>query len=265
MKRTVLELVREILNGMDGLDVESISDSEESLQVAQIIKTTFYELCVRKEWRSFMKIRQLESVGDNARPNYLKLPERTQRVDYILYDTAKSTETRSRMTPMSYLYPDEYLVASSQMNTDSSNVTSVTDPTGIVTNCYNDRAPRRFTSLDDSYLIFDGFDSSIGATLVGSKSQASLYILPEWVEGDDDFIPELPAEAFPLLLAEAKNMAFFELRQMVHEKSEMVAQRHNNLMSQRGRSGGSLIRFPNYGRKSRTAPRRSNNWKFEKN
>jgi hypothetical protein len=43
-KMTLLEMTQDILSDMDSDEVNSINDSVESLQVAQIIKTTYFNI-----------------------------------------------------------------------------------------------------------------------------------------------------------------------------------------------------------------------------
>ena len=42
IKKNLLEIVQNILSDMDSQEVNSISDSIEAMQVAQIVETTFY-------------------------------------------------------------------------------------------------------------------------------------------------------------------------------------------------------------------------------
>ena len=250
MKMTLLEMTQDILNSMDSDEVNSHTDTQEAVQVAQIIKTTFYELIARKEWTHLSKLTTLTSVGSSTYPNYLKIPENTQRLDYFLYDVAENTETRLRMEGMYYLHPDEFLARQNQLNNDNSNVVTITDFDGIKYNIYNDRAPKYYTSFDDVYVVTDAYDSVKESTLQGANSQAKIYEIPSWTM-DDNFTPDLPAEAFSLLLAEAKSVCFVELKQMANEKAEQQAQRQSRYMSQRGRRGNSQVRYPNYGRRTK--------------
>jgi hypothetical protein len=49
MKKTLLEIVQDILSDMDSEEVNSISDSNEARQVARIVQTTFYNLIATRE------------------------------------------------------------------------------------------------------------------------------------------------------------------------------------------------------------------------
>ena len=47
---TLLEIVQDILSDMDSDEVNSINDSVESLQVAQIVKTAYYNIVDGKDY-----------------------------------------------------------------------------------------------------------------------------------------------------------------------------------------------------------------------
>jgi len=247
MKMTLLEMVQDILSSMDSDDVNSINDTDEALQVAQTVKTIYYELMTSKEWAHLSKMTTLNSVADSSKPNYLLIPNNTYRVDYVKYDVADNTETRTRYEDMEYLYPDEFLNRQNNLNDDNSEITQITDFDGVKYNIYTDREPRVYTSFDDKYLVFDAYDSVKESTLQGTNSQVRLYSVPTWTT-EDNFTPDLPAENFPLFLAEAKSTCFLELKQMLNEKAEFKSRRLSAVASQRGRKRRGLARYPNFGR-----------------
>ena len=45
-KLTLLEMTQDIMSDMDSDEINSINDSVEALQVAQIIKTTYYNIII---------------------------------------------------------------------------------------------------------------------------------------------------------------------------------------------------------------------------
>jgi len=49
-KLTVLDMVQDVLSDMDSDEVSSIDDTVEAMQVAQIIKTAFYEVINDGDW-----------------------------------------------------------------------------------------------------------------------------------------------------------------------------------------------------------------------
>ena len=48
-KRTLLYIVQDIANDLDTDTINSINDTEESLQIAQIVQTTYYEIINKRD------------------------------------------------------------------------------------------------------------------------------------------------------------------------------------------------------------------------
>ena len=99
--------------------------------------------------------------------------------------------------------------------------------------------------------IFDGFDSTQDSTLQSSKTMCHGWVLPTF-EMADDFIPQLDDKQFPLLLSEAKSLAFFELKQQPHQKAEQEIKRQiSSLQKYKSESSKptDFDQLPNYGRR----------------
>ena len=58
MQMTLLEMVQDILNDIDSDPVNSIDDTEESVQIAQIIKTSYFALSTNRNWPHQKKLIQ---------------------------------------------------------------------------------------------------------------------------------------------------------------------------------------------------------------
>lgn len=247
LKLTLLEIVQDILNDMDGDFVNSYTDTEESLQVAQIVKTTFAEFNTNNDFAHLRKATTLNSVSEAAHPNYLSLPENTSKLEFLAYNQKLVATDPDRFREVSYLYPDEFLRKVNGRDASSSNILVVTDYNGVQLNIFNNRPPKFWTSFDDTFIVFDGYVADLGSTVVGSESQATIIELPQWTM-DDNFIPKLPPELFPGFLAEAKSTAIYKLRQSYDQKAEQQSKRQQRLAAQRGFRSGGGIRYPNYGR-----------------
>lgn len=250
-KRSLLEIVQEILSEMDSDEVNSISDTVEAQQVAQIVKTCYYEMLANRNWPHLRKITQLEASGELTKPNYLKLPESLKELSFFKYETQKSGETRTQLTDVVYKQPDEFLYMVSQRNSDNTNVRTVVDFSGSKILVLNDSAPKYWTSFDDVYLVTDAYDATVDDTLKKSKTQCLAYITPAWID-ENTFVPDLPIDAFPALIEESKSTAFFALKQMANQKSEQKAARQQRWLSRKAWRAHGGIEYPDYGRKSRT-------------
>lgn len=250
MKKTLLEIVQSILNEMDSDEVSSITDTVESQQVAQVVQDCYYEMIANRNWPHTRKLIQLEAGGDLAKPNYLLLPERLKELNQFKYEKQRNGDTKFILQDVHYKYPDEFLALTQSRNSDNSNVEEIIDFGGSKILTINDQPPTYWTSFDDVYIVTDSFDRSVDDTLKKSKTQAIAYIIPEW-EQVDDFIPDLPIEAFPALLEEAKSTAFLTIKQSANQKAEQKASRQQRWLSRKAWSAQGGVRYADYGRAGR--------------
>lgn len=251
MKMTLLEIVQDILNDMDSDEVNSIDDTVESQQVAQIVKTCYFEIIGNRNWPHLQQLVQLEHIGDLTKPNYLVLPENLKELSEFKYEKQKHDDTKFILQDVKYLYPDQFLRMVQSRNSDYDTIDTVIDFSGSKLLVINNFAPTYWTSFDDTHLVTDSYDSSLDDTLKKSKTQALAYINPTW-ERLDESIPNLPIEAFPALLAEAKSTAFLVLKQVANEKAEQKAGRQERWLARKAWRAAGGVRYPDYGRAGRT-------------
>lgn len=247
MKMTLLEIVTDILNDLDSDAVNSIDDTVEAQQVAQIVKTSFFEMIGNRNWPHLKKLVQFEASGSLQKPNYLRIPDRTKEISYVMYDCRKDGETSSREKEIKYCSPEDFLRKVS-IRTVSDNTVEVVDFNSVKLKIVNNKAPEFYTSFDDKYLVFDSYDSEIDDTLKKSKSSGLAYLAPVW-EHVDDAYPDLPEEAFPALLEEAKSTAFLVLKQMPNQKAEQKASRQQRWLSRKAWRVNGGVTYKIYGRK----------------
>jgi hypothetical protein len=250
MKKTLLQIVQDILNEMDSDSVNDIDDTVESQQVAQIAQGCYYEMLGNRNWPHTRKILQLEPSGDLGKPNYMKLPENLKELVLFKYETQKVGETKITLTDVKYKHPDEFLEYTSSRNSDNDNVQIVEDFQGPKLLILNDTAPQYYTSFDDTYLVTDAYDNVVDDTLKQAKSQIVAYIIPTWTQSNS-FVPDLPIDAFPAFIEEVKSTAFFTIKQMVNQKAEQKTTRQNRWLSRKSWRAHGGVRYEDYGRKSR--------------
>lgn len=247
-KMTQLEMVQDILSEMDSDEVNSIYDTVESTQVAQILKTTYLEMMSNRNWPHLLKLIQLTSSTNINLPTHQALGAEVKELRFVKYDCRKVGETRRDYKTMIYLSPEEFLNKINTRDTSQSNVTVVTDPTQVELLIKNDKAPEYFTSFDEETLVFDSYDSGVSSTLVTARFQCQAYVMPVWTSGDT-VVPDLPAEAFAALLEEAKSVAFHTLKQMNNDKAEQKARRQQRWLSQKAWAVADLELYPDFGRR----------------
>lgn len=248
MKMTLLDLTQDILNDMDSDEVNSIDDTVEAEQIAQIVKSTYYAMINNRNWPHTRQTVQVAPSGDTAMPTHMNVQEDIKELCFINYNKIKFGETRKLYQPVKYLSPDDFLRVINLRNNDNPNIDVITDVTGVELLVKNDTSPTYFTSFDDEALVFDSYDSAVDSALQKSKVQAQAYVIPTW-DPVDDFIPDLPAEAFTALLEESKSRAMLKLKQVQDVKAEQESARQQRWLSRKARRVGGGLRYPSYGRR----------------
>lgn len=118
----------------------------------------------------------------------------------------------------------------------------------------NDNQPQWCTVINNTYVLFDSYDNTQDSTLQSSKTMVMAQVLPTF-QMVDSFIPDLDDNRFPLLLNEAKAMAFYELKQQPHLLADRELKRQWTV-TQKTRSVENRPNYfdqlPNMGRVPRT-------------
>lgn len=248
MKKTLLDIVQDIMNDMSADHVNSIGDTEESLQVAQIVKSTYEEMTTRREWPHLKKLMPLISYSDNDYPTHLSVPEGMRKIEWINYDQKTVDNPNAGFSQIKYLDPQKFIQFTNSRNTNYAATKTVQTKDGVPFRILIDHAPTYWTSFDDNTIIMDSYDSVIEDTLQGQNAQVYMEILPSF-ELTDGFIPEIPNHLFPALIAEAKSVCFYVVKTQANEKAEQISKRQQNRMAQEGWRMQGGIKYPNYGRK----------------
>lgn len=250
MKKTLLEITLDVLNAVDGDEINSISDTVEALQTAQDIQLVYYDIIGRKDWQFLRKLTTLDSYSDSDRPTHLLIPAHVSKMETLKYNKKKLNNDRNFYAPVHYKYPDEFLEYTNARDNTAINYEIVTDVDGAEFTIRTDAHPSYFTSFDDIHIVMDAYDSDVENTLQGKHTQALLFLNPQW-SVDDNFTPELPEEMFPQLVAECITYALLKKQDALVQKTEQTAGRHQRHLSQTHGVVQGGVRLPNYGRTSR--------------
>lgn len=203
---TLLEITQNVLNALDSDNVNSIDDTVESVQVAQLVKEAYYELISQRDWPFLYDLGILVSLGDISTPTKMVLNSSWNKVKWIRYNKKE----------VSYLSPDDFTDLIDKRTVQ----TGVTNSSGIGLN----RDPDYWTSYDDTHVIFDSYNSTVESLLSSSKTNVYATITPTWTHVDT-FVPQMPEKFFPMLIAEVKAQAFVNLKQQSNAREERKAQR----------------------------------------
>lgn len=259
MKSTLLELTQAILSAMDSDEVNSINDTTESLQVANVIKFVYNDIISRANLPEHFDMFELNASGDVTKPTLMYRPANLQNLLWIKYDKREVGDTESNFQKVNYLEPKEFvdriLSYSQQDQTDVVTYTiSTSNSSSVEINGLNNKAPDYYTSWDDNLILFDSYDVSVDTTLMKNKTMVYGEYEPTFTMSDS-FTPDLDSRQFSLLLNEAKAMAFAEVKQTEHARAERNAKRGwVTLQNQKQAIPAKYPNFntlPNYGKKRR--------------
>jgi hypothetical protein len=143
----------------------------------------------------------------------------------------------------------------SENNVGSYQLSIVDDSTNVSQNFTvyykNDHQPTVCTILSNQFVLFDSFDNTQDSTLQSSKTRCMAWEVPFWTMSDT-FIPNINEQHFPLMLNDAKSLAFNEIKQMPHQKAEdEVARQLVSLQKWKAISGkpSYFDELPDFGRR----------------
>jgi hypothetical protein len=251
IKKTLLQMTQSILSDMDSDEVNSISDTVESLQVAGIIENAYYYLCSVNTFPEHYEIFTLDALGDTDKPSHMQAPTTVTQIEWVRYDVQTTGDTDVNYKHIDYLTPEEFINYVSQRTSSDSNVETVVEDTSVKLLIINDTAPAYWTSFDDEYLVFDSFDNTVDTTMQKSKSMGYGIKMPVF-SLTDSYTADIDDHLFPLLLNEAKSQAFIDLKQQANPKAEQRARKVLTKHQIKENKLGKETRFigPNYGRQA---------------
>lgn len=242
----LLEMTNNILSAMGSDEVNNVTDTVESEQVAEVIKETYFAMLDEMNLPNAEELFQLEATSSST-PTKMKIPNAVHEVFWVKYNVDSTVDASSASyRDITYLSPKDFLDHIMQRNQTASNVTKVTDTVDLLV--ITDAMPTYWTSFDNEYVVFDSHDLTYDANLQTSKTQCHGLKEPTWTV-ENTFIPDLPTNMFTLLIAEAKSACFFNFKQVSNGKSEQIArrQRISSRKNKWRQNGG--IKTINYGRK----------------
>ena len=249
---TLLDLVQRILSSMDSDSVNNISDTLEAEQVADVIRETYLDIVDEFDLESEHTIFSLTASGTTARPTHMTLPEGYHSVEWIKYDNRASTASTVRnFTNIPFKEPADFMEQANRLNSDSSTVDVISDPTGVEILIRNSSNPSCWTTFDGNTFIFDSYDSSIDSTLQSSKTQAYGQKSQELTISDTAVI-DLPQDLYMLLRNQARETCFELFKDGAPNKVRQMAERSRvraNRLKKSTRLGREVYKGPNYGRK----------------
>ena len=224
MKRTLLQIVQNILSDMDSEDVNSISDSIEAEQIASVVRDVYYNMVSTRMIPEHQELIKLVSLSNSSRPTHFQVPDSVKRIDFIRYNVSTTSDTEFK--EIQYIEPLLFLT----LHQDGTNVDTVYDVNGNTPLLIrNDQMPTYYTSFDDLHIVMDSYKSDTDQILAENKTQALGHKIPTFTISDN-FTPDLDEVLFPYLLAESKSTCFSLFKSGVDQKIEQAARRQKSYM-----------------------------------
>lgn len=222
-------MVQRVLESVDGQMVESISDTREAMQVANIIKECYEHLLYTRDIKAKSNLVQLHSMSDTTHPTLFTINNDIEQITLFKY----FDKSNDRYVDLTWMDPEQFVDMCLDRNPTKDNVMSVKDDaSGVRYNVYTDRCPQYFTSFDDLHIVCDAFNSQDSHTLLEEYTTVYGYKQPEF-KLEDTFVPDLAPQHFSLLLSEAKVYAGYELNKVIDSlerdramKQKVTADKH---------------------------------------
>lgn len=238
MKKTLLQMVQSILSDMDSETVNSIQDSDEALQVANVIQETYFNIIAARDVPEHDRLVKLTALADNTKPTHLKYPTNLKEIRLFEYDGKE------------VFYKDPIKFLNDMPEEAGGDIIEVLDPiSSTKLYVYNSKNPKYYTSFDDEYIICDSYSSAVDSTLQESKTRCWGSVAPSF-SLTDSFVPDIDEILFPYLLAESKSVCFSLFKSGSDPKIEQAARRLKSFVERdRHKTRKDNVR-PFYGRRA---------------
>lgn len=256
LKRTLLQMVQDILASMEGDEVSSINDTAESRSVTNIIKQCFLQLSSDYKLPEHYNLFNLVET-DASTPVLMTKPADAVNIEWLYYKTNNDDTADEKYTLLEYMPFPEFLEMVNNFGfADTGMYGSFTLDTGTGSTLIKyrvDKTPSFYTTYNDSTILFDSYNVEADAFLKSAKTRVYGLSDVSWLS-EDSFVPNLDHRLSNLLFQEAKSQAFLELKQVENIKAEKNARRgkltlqkeKDDIDNQRGYYWSRSL--PNYGR-----------------
>ena len=71
IKMTLLEFVQDVLNDLDSDEVNSISDTVEATQIANVCRSVYYDVITTVDLPEHTELMTVTGLSDSSRPNFM--------------------------------------------------------------------------------------------------------------------------------------------------------------------------------------------------
>lgn len=255
MKYNLLKMTQLILSGMDGDEVNDIADTTESVQVVDIIETTYNDM------RSIMDMPEHEdyfelTATSSATPTLMTVPSNVINFDWIQYDNSETGDTDRNWVPVYFMDERTFIDRMNTLDTADSNVFQYNYSVGTATidiRGYNDLFPTYYTITGNDSLLFDNYKVAEESNLVSNKTQCFGKIFDSFTRSNT-WTPDFSPQNFSMFFNECMSACSIYLRQVQNPKADQRA-RQGKIAGQTHKYAApntyDMHKYPNFGRRSR--------------
>lgn len=256
VRYSLLNIVQRTLSSMDSDEVNSISDTTESSQVATCAEIVYNDLIQGSDPPEDYRVFSLTASTDPTAPIVMYRPLGFESVQWVKYRRTIQDDDTGQLwwTVMKPILFDEFLKRQDGLSLDASDVSQmnlVLPNTTLQILYYNDRSPDYYTSWDDNTILFSSIDTAVDTTLQNSKTLCYGQFSTQFLM-IDSFTPAFDSQVHQLWLHETKALASAEMRQVTNNSAEKAARKTWIKLQddkQAINTGSYYNRLPDYGRK----------------
>lgn len=224
IRKTLLQIIQDILSDTDGEPINTISGSLEGEQAATIVEHTFYDMIANRMIPEHQELIALTPASDSAYPTHFHFPDNVKEICKVWYDRTKNLTGTGEYYEVKYLDPIEFL---SRIDNYSGTYQTVLDKNaGTKLRIQTDKFPEFYTSFDDEWLIFDSINLTYDDTLQESKVRALGVKFPVFDRFDDGYYPDIDDHLYPYLISESRSRFMDWYKGGTTRKAEEAARRN---------------------------------------
>lgn len=243
MRYTLLELTQLMLSSMDGDEIDSITDTVESVQVTTILKNVFYDMATELDLPEHETLFELTASGDNAIPCLMTIPTDVTKLDWVKYDNQLTADNFTNWVDVAFMDFRDFVEMQNNLRYETSNVGTQTITANGESHQFIYRTnewPSFYTTFDDYNLIFNSIYSiEDSTTLAAAKTMCQGAVYPVFTISDS-FAPDLDPTQFSYFIQKAKVRAHFEMKQVPHAEAASEARRQLIAMQKQQRRTAKL-------------------------
>lgn len=235
MVYNLLEIVQLLLASLESDEVNDINETQESRQLALMLKSVFYDCAVELNLPEHNKTFELNASGNLTKPVLMTLPDNVVRIDWIKYDTKADADTTPNYQEVKYVDFSNFIEYTQSYRNDPDNIGTMSWTSNGETHevvYRTDVAPSYYTVVEDNTLIFDAYEVVKENTLQKSKTLCQGMIYPTFTLSNT-FKPALNPAQFSYFINRAKVRAFAEFKQATNNEAAGEARNQKILQQKR--------------------------------